>query len=367
MSKKSLFAIFIFALFCTGCENTLPLPDEYMRPLLVMNGLFTPDSLLEVQLTHSRGINEVPESTLPPGSYGSPVNPGKYPPVEDAEVRLYVDDVLRETLPHVGNGVYRSASFRPAEGQRIRVEAENAALGSVSGETALPRTVPIDSVTFGNMSLAYSYNIQTECSADGCVDDTVGYSIDYEYDLRIRFTDPAGERNYYCLQVEREEYEDYWVKEHFDLAPVFDPGSEALDEFVDVGNADYYYNQFDDELFDGKAFTIALPMYLSGNYVDLTADTPGIPSEPPVRRLRITLQSISRDYYLYLKTMGQLVGSSLLNDLFAEPVQVYNNIEGGIGIVGGCRASTAEVTVEAAGRCAMRTACRLPGHNGFLK
>ena len=46
--------------------------------------------------------------------------------------------------------------------------------------------------------------------------------------------------------------------------------------------------------------------------------------------------------------MGQLVGSSLLNDLFAEPVQVYNNIEGGIGIVGGCRASTAEVTVEAA-------------------
>ena len=113
--------------------------------------------------------------------------------------------------------------------------------------------------------------------------------------------------------MEREEYDVYWVKEHFDLAPVFNPGSEALDEFVDVGNADYYYNQFDDELFDGKAFTIALPMYLSGNYVDLTADTPGIPSEPPVRRLRITLQSISRDYYLYLKTMGQLVGSSLLN------------------------------------------------------
>ena len=168
MSKKSLFAILIFALLCTGCENTLPLPDEYMRPLMVMNGLFTPDSLLDVQLTRSRSINEVPESSLPPGYYGSPVNPGKYPPVEDAEVRLYVDDVLRETLPHVGNGVYRSASFRPAEGQRIRVEAENAALGGVSGETALPRTVPIDSVTFGNMSLAYSYNIQTECSADGC-------------------------------------------------------------------------------------------------------------------------------------------------------------------------------------------------------
>ena len=47
MSKKSLFAILIFALLCTGCENTLPLPDEYMRPLMVMNGLFTPDSLLE--------------------------------------------------------------------------------------------------------------------------------------------------------------------------------------------------------------------------------------------------------------------------------------------------------------------------------
>ena len=348
MSKKSLFAILIFALLCTGCENTLPLPDEYMRPLMVMNGLFTPDSLLEVQLTRSRSINEVPESTLPPGHYGSPVNPGKYPPVEDAEVRLYVDDVLRETLPHVGNGVYRSASFRPAEGQRIRVEAENAALGSVSGETALPRTVPIDSVTFGNMSLSYIYGIRTECTPDGCVEDTVGYSIDYEYDLNIRFTDPGNERNYYRLLVEHEEYDDYWMQDRIDLTPVFDPGGEALDEFIDVGNADYYYNQFDDELFNGKTFTISLPMYLSSDYVDLTADSPESPSEPPVRKLRITLQSISHDYYLYLKTMGQLVGSSLLNDLFAEPVQVYNNIERGIGIVGGCAASTMQVTVDVA-------------------
>lgn len=323
------------------------MPDEYMQPLLVMNGLFTPDSLLEVQLTRSRSINEVPESTLPPGHYGSPVNPGKYPPVEDAEVRLYVDDVLRETLLHVGNGVYRSDSFRPAEGQRIRVEAENAALGSVSGETALPRLVPIDSVTFGNMSPSFVYDIQTECSADGCVDDTVGYSIDYEYDLRIRFTDPAGEHNYYRLQVEHlERIGTYWVTEHIDLAPVFDPGSEALDEFIEVDNVDYYYNQFDDELFDGKAFTIALSMYLSGGYVSLPLNTSINTPNPPDRVMRITLQSISRDYYLYLKTMGQLVGSSLLNDLFAEPVQVYNNIEGGIGIVGGCRASTAKVTVD---------------------
>ena len=329
MSKKSLFVVLLSALLCAGCENTLPLPDEYMQPLLVMNGLFTPDSLLTVQLTRSRGINEVQQGS------------SAYPTVD-------VDDVWQEALAHVGDGVYRSASFRPVEGQRIRLEAENSSLGSVSGETALPRTVPVESVTFGNMSLSYIYGIQTECSPDGCVDDTVGYSIDYEYDLNIRFTDPGNERNYYRLLVEHEEYDDYWMQDYIDLTPVFDPGGEALDEFIDVGNADYYYNQFDDELFDGKTFTISLPMYLSSGYVDLTADSPESPSEPPVRKLRITLQSISRDYYLYLKTMGQLVGSSLLNDLFAEPVQVYNNIEGGIGIVGGCAASTMQVTVDVA-------------------
>lgn len=348
MSKKSLFVVLFSALLCAGCENTLPLPDEYMQPLLVMNGLFTPDSLLAVQLTRSRGINEVPESTLPPGYLGSPVNPDKYPTVEDAEVCLYVDDVWQEALTHVGDGVYRSALFRPVEGQRIRLEAENASLGSVSGETALPRTVPIESVTFGNMSLSYIYGIRTECTPDGCVEDTVGYYIDYEYDLNIRFTDPGDEHNYYRLLVEHEEYDDYWMQDRIDLTPVFDPGGEALDEFIDVGNADYYYNQFDDELFNGKTFTISLPMYLSSGYVDLTEDSPESPSEPPARKLRITLQSISRDYYLYLKTMGQLVGSSLLNDLFAEPVQVYNNIEGGIGIVGGCAASTMQVTVDVA-------------------
>jgi hypothetical protein len=54
--------------------------------------------------------------------------------------------------------------------------------------------------------------------------------------------------------------------------------------------------------------------------------------------LKFELQTLTKDTYYYIKSLG---ASEWSNDgLFSEPVQVYNNIDNGLGIFGGCSSST---------------------------
>jgi hypothetical protein len=47
--------------------------------------------------------------------------------------------------------------------------------------------------------------------------------------------------------------------------------------------------------------------------------------------VNIYLQSISKDYYMYLKSRSAAMAGT---DFFSEQVQIHNNIVGGIGILG---------------------------------
>jgi hypothetical protein len=60
--------------------------------------------------------------------------------------------------------------------------------------------------------------------------------------------------------------------------------------------------------------------------------------------MQVTLQSLSPSYYMYLKTREANSDS----DLFTEPVQIYTNIKGGIGIFGSYSNSThrIELTID---------------------
>jgi len=54
------------------------------------------------------------------------------------------------------------------------------------------------------------------------------------------------------------------------------------------------------------------------------------------------LQSISKSYYLYLQTRASIKS----NTFFAEPVQVYNNVDGGIGILGSYTSNVRKLTLQ---------------------
>jgi hypothetical protein len=154
-----------------------------------------------------------------------------------------------------------------------------------------------------------------------------------------------------------------------------------------ITDYDYWthYLEFSDELFDGKEFSIKFDFDYR-NTEALKPDTTSIiyqlkdvnetanwyweswnrdyesysqwgsffnsmgwgTEEEQARRVEIVveLQSISRDYYHYLRTRN--LSERTGDNPFGEPIQIFNNIQNGIGILGGYTSSVYrfEVTPE---------------------
>jgi hypothetical protein len=163
--------------------------------------------------------------------------------------------------------------------------------------------------------------------------DTVGLTYLNTHTYKVSFSNPVGVSNYYRLVVNnrtsvngrisiseyRNDIEDI----------VFGSGKNNLDGlFAETGYDPY--NVFSDELIDGATHTITFihnqDFYINNKQIYYT-DT----SLHYERSLTIDLQSISRAYYLYLKSLKAL---GLSESFMAEPVQIYTNIDKGLGILG---------------------------------
>lgn len=323
---RILFFLVVLAGSLSSCENEIKFHEGDITPFMVMNGLLSPDSVISVDLSESMSV----------------IDPrGECPRVEDAEVKLYVDGQLRGTLVHTSAGHYVSASgFTPAVGQHIAITAANTRLGSIGGASTMPAVARIDSVAFGNVKKTVEYRLD-ENGDNGTEPDTIGYFVNYTFNLNLTFTDPAEEANFYRLMMHKRTYENdsSWVTIEsivYDLKDAFNP--DVTGELIETTDYTYYYNEFDDKIFDGTTFTLRIPLEVSHYYsyvTDYTHSSQNTPeTEEKDKELYIDLQSISSDYFHYLRARGKVDNSSIINDLFTEPIQIYTNIEGGNGILG---------------------------------
>ena len=62
--------------------------------------------------------------------------------------------------------------------------------------------------------------------------------------------------------------------------------------------------------------------------------------------LEVYLNTISRDYYLFQKTYLAYINNNDFSDIFGEPVQIYSNVVGGIGLVGGVAESKETIVLK---------------------
>lgn len=86
------------------------------------------------------------------------------------------------------------------------------------------------------------------------------------------------------------------------------------------------YTIFSDELIDGKAHTITVSSAKAHNTYFVPTDTTNV-----LMTVSIDLQSIDESYYLYLKSLKAL---DIADPFMSEPVQIFTNIHGGLGIAG---------------------------------
>ncbi|MBL0740564.1 DUF4249 domain-containing protein [Chryseolinea lacunae] len=147
----------------------------------------------------------------------------------------------------------------------------------------------------------------------------------YQRIFEIRFKDPAHRLNYYALSIQNVSNNSF-NRENTPmltrpLNPTFaeDYYSEWFQHYK-VSTAEYNL-LFNDRLFDGSDYTFKVACFEQN-----------IDEATPLEYI-IILKSIGEEYYQYRVTYNLQLESK--DDPFAQPVQIYNNIQNGYGIFAG--------------------------------
>jgi hypothetical protein len=140
--------------------------------------------------------------------------------------------------------------------------------------------------------------------------------------------DPPNEHNFYAVTVAKEMYHPNPAFRSI-VGQMALPTDESLnDRFISVDGFYEYKNHssvpvfFDDRFFDGSEYTLELAWL----------DSEGIHIPPDGYTFQVNLWSVSEEYYKYRLTLQKQ--KDQMKDPFAQPVQVYNNIENGFGAFG---------------------------------
>lgn len=318
-SRILFFSLMLSVLF--SCETEITFDGSVTDPELVVNCLACTDSVIRAEVSVSRFFLE---------------QDGEFPTISNATVALYVNSVFKENLRHVEKGLYQS-NYIAAEGDVLRLNVTAPGYDPVEGVVSIPMATfgfQIDSTITRSdtVPIMGGYYVDEMNPGSNQSTDTVGVSWANIHQYKISFTDPAGEKNYYRLVMqESNKVGNYvmgnYLNEFDDI--VFGTKNNNLDGIFTESEYDRY-NVFSDDLIDGKAHTITINYHQTfGVYFDHPEykDT----SMFYERSIILDLQAISKSYYLYLVSLKAL---DIADPFMSEPVQVFTNMNGGLGIMG---------------------------------
>lgn len=289
---KRYFSILTLLVFTISCQTVvdIELPDKDSK--LTLNSYASTDSVWSFALSASKGILE----------------PGSLEYVTNGSIVISGSDGSEEVLnqgalnPNTMNYSYRGLQ-KPKAGVRYSVVATAPGFLPVSANDTVPEMIPIERID------TFSYN-------------NFGIRL---IEFRITFTDPQ-KQNFYDLKL-------YSLTEIPADTTFGIPAFTILNEVPYFKSTDSFFGggisgtSFDDALFNGKKYTLAVgtDAYSLGFY---EGDSIGVSKFEP--QFIVELRSVSSSYFKYQQSYSKYQSSSF--DPFAQPVQVYNNVEGGFGI-----------------------------------
>jgi hypothetical protein len=293
--RKSTILFFTFIL--TACELTVDVDVPVKQEQLTVNSFFNPDSVWSASVKLNRNILD-----------HAPIKS-----VEDATLIIYDESGPIDTLIHEGKGNYRSDAGKPQMGTKyeIRVEAEN--YQSVIGQSTIP--LPVEITDF---RLAFPTDKK---------DDILDIRIN------LKFKDDPNRKNYYHILLYTEGKYYYpsqgSAKKEIKIQSIENNLSSNYDENVLV-NGGILLN---DVLFNGKEATFSFKSYSSRYELEKNYES-----------YKLSVRSVSEDYYRYLTTAG--LQKSISGNPFAQPINIYNNIQKGFGVFAGFSQSTSTIILE---------------------
>jgi len=342
--KDILFLFIIVA--ASSCEKTIEFDAQQIKPKIVVNGYVVPNQGIYLKIKKSRSI-------LSQDDY--------YEAIGDAKVLLYENNVFLKQLDYKSvvdtfskyleyniekkipfeNGHYSDNTVTIKPGATYKLEVSRKGFDPVWSETTVPELVDISDFTvdyeearkteYGpkyiiNMSLIINDNADHENFYNLNIYVRNGIELGY-----LRFPNngyggysgsPSGnsgeQPEFSQTDTIVETYSDY-REQWFSSDPIF-TGGDALDAFDD-----YVYTNglFTDELMNGKNYKFLFAKL--GNY-EIHKDV------GEYIKINIALDNLSKSLYLYYRSREE--HSYAKDDPFAEPVPVFSNIVGGLGIFG---------------------------------
>ncbi|MBI3135364.1 MAG: DUF4249 domain-containing protein [Bacteroidetes bacterium] len=289
--QKVLFFLALSSLLFS-CEKEIPLEQEEIAPRIVVNGIFAAGDTIAVNLSESRDV--LYEGTLPN--------------LTEATAKLYDgNDNFLGDFVHESNGVYKVPGYLPVAGMTYRIKVSSSGLTDVSAETNTPAVISVTSV------------------------DTLRKSDRMSYE--IKFNDDPAVTNYYALTLTKMViYVDDLTGEVYYYEDTYYSTSEI---FTQNGSADVDGTKW------GSIFLFSDASF-NGSTCSFTAEQDIDDADSVV--VAIGLRSVSEDYFKYSVSHSKYQETQ--GDPFAQPVQVYTNVENGFGIFGAYSAFTDTLIIQ---------------------
>ena len=292
---KNFLYFFTFSLLFASCDIVVDLDIPEHERVLVVNSILTTDSMINASISHSVGAFDA--SSI---SY-----------VNNATVEVYEDGVLlgemdeQVSLSYDSSGELDSTyvynfNQNPVAGKIYSYEIVHPDYEAVRAETTVPAEVKL--------------NVN---------DVTLLSEQDYEKHFRVRFSfNDAREDNYYRLRLRNPNtYYGFAYFESNDASMISSAG-------VQSDGATFYGDEalFDDGMFNGTEKEISIDFFDSKS---LWFEEEGIEVQ-----FILELTSVSESYYTYIRSLRAHFDNQDQFIFAGEPVQVFTNIENGLGVLG---------------------------------
>jgi len=301
--KNIIIASIAFILILSSCRKKLDITIPKGKEHIVVNGIITNDSLIKINISKSQDI----------------LNNDTITSLNNANVKLYNGETFIENLTNYGYGNYAS-TISSEIGKQYNISVSSGELKPIKAKMQLITPVQI-------VSIDTTIDIENNILGEGFA------SKQYKVHFKIKINDDANTKNYYLLSISSTnpiyDYEQdppvligyYETNQGFDTNDIIFNGADAW-----FGIDDMYGQAFTDELINGKQYTINVNSSLYFNYYDEGVDTEGL-------QVKVKLLSISEDIYKYIISYNLNQESEY--DPFAQPVQIFTNIEDGLGLFSG--------------------------------
>ena len=335
--KRIFILLYVSLAFAwTSCEKRLPLDipvnDEWG---ITLNAIASPDTTFRAYVTHAYLNSEAPEykyeTIIHGGVYmerdpfkhfyagyvhpGQPYNDSNYEIIKeailaDAKVDLTVNGKTTYPMTYDDSTFCFQSNYTPAIGDQLEVKVSSATGKQTIAHTQVPQPQKLEIL-----------DVKLE---NGEMPDWLNkYIYKGHVRMKLRLHDPSGEKNYYRLRVRSimTEIRDS-LYSAFDIYQSSDPIFRDERLVSDWGAYEAYFSDvFDDKMINGKQHEFDVVTYALHN-----------PNKKLESIIYVSLQSITEDYYLYLKSL-QLYRISTINT-YGEPVYIHTNNEGGWGMLG---------------------------------